>query len=372
MKTFHKAPLALAIAALMVAPYAMAEGYNSESSVVSDFTNYIDVEINHDSDTYKDFKTKIWTFGLASEYSGATVDSKQFSKGNDVNNQRSENNATLGGSSLSGASGNIGANVAAGDSNNQANDAALSASDAARVFGLMGQAAAFSAQTAAWNDTTNAGSPNTAILGGSALSEATGNIAANVVAGVGNSQQNSLAASSNAATGSADATTGGVQQTYGNTTDNVPHKRYVYGAEAVSATVTLDNVQLTMDQEGNQYPDIWTGDQHTGGTQIGHVDLDDDVQNGLDYNNDGGALAFNSTTDSVLSGTITGRMPSKRAVYTFHSNDATLAGSALSGASGNIGVNVAAGTNNLQRNSLSIAASMGGNGNGNGGNGGGE
>lgn len=207
MKTFHKAPLALAITALMAAPYALAD--TSESSVESTFYNNIDVEIIHDSDSYKDFKTKIWTMGWATDYSGATVDSKQFSTNNEVNNQRSENNATLGGSSLSNASGNIGANVAAGDSNNQANDAALSASDASRVFGLMGQAAAFSAQTAAGNAVTNAGSPNTATLGGSALSGATGNIAANVVAGVGNSQQNSLAASSNTATGSADATAGG-------------------------------------------------------------------------------------------------------------------------------------------------------------------
>ncbi|WP_282038488.1 hypothetical protein [Halomonas alimentaria] len=366
MKTFHKAPLALAITALMAAPYALAD--TSESSVESSFYNEIDVEIIHDSDSYKDFKTKIWTIGLATDYSGATVDSKQFSTNNEVDNQRSENNATLGGSSLSGASGNIGANVAAGDSNNQANDAALSASDASQVFGLMGQAAAFSAQTAAGNAVANAGSPNTATLGGSALSGATGNIAANVVAGVGNSQQNSLAASSNTATGSADATTGGVQQTYDNYTANVPHTRQVQYAAAVDATVTLDNVDLRMDQIGDVYPDIWTGNSHPAGSADGHFDLDTVTQGGSDLNDDGGALAFNSTSDSVLSGTISGVMPSARTVYTFHSNDATLGGNALAGASGNIGVNVAAGTNNLQRNSLSIASSMGGNG-GNGGGG---
>ncbi|MGM0913432.1 MAG: hypothetical protein ACQEXC_07395 [Pseudomonadota bacterium] len=369
MKTFHKAPLALAITALMAAPYALAD--SSESSVESSFYNEIDVEIIHDSDSYKDFKTKIWTIGLATDYSGATVDSKQFSTNNGVNNQRSENNATLGGSSLSGASGNIGANVAAGDSNNQANDAALSASDASQVFGLMGQAAAFSAQTAAGNAVTNAGSPNTATLGGSALSGATGNIAANVVAGVGNSQQNSLAASSNTATGSADATAGGVQQTYDNYTANVPHTREVREAAPIEATFTVNASGLKMDQIGDVYPDIWdeNGDagHTTTGPRFGHVDLDTATQGGSDLNEDGGALAFQATSDSTLSGTISGQGPAYRTVYTFHSNDATLGGSALAGASGNIGVNVAAGTNNLQRNSLSIASSMGGNGNGNGG-----
>jgi hypothetical protein len=39
-----------------------------------------------------------------------------------------------------------------------------------------------------------------------------------------------------------------------------------------------------------------------------------------------------------------------------HTNDATLGGNAFANASGNIGVNVAAGSNNLQGNALSIAA----------------
>ncbi|HSH49707.1 MAG TPA: hypothetical protein VK991_14115, partial [Halomonas sp.] len=210
------------------------------------------------------------------------------------------------------------------------------------------------------NTVTNVGSPNNATLGGDALSGASGNIAANVVAGVGNSQQNSLAASSNTATGSVDATTGGVQQTYNNNTTNKPHTRRVYDVAMVEADISIDASGLKMDQIGDVYLDIWEGETHKGGSNIGHVDVDSEAQNAVDLNDDGGAFAFKAAGDTTLSGSISGEMPSYRTVYTFHSNDATLGGNALAGASGNIGVNVAAGTNNLQRNSLAIASSMGG------------
>lgn len=151
-----------------------------------------------------------------------------------------------------------------------------------------------------------------------------------------------------------------MQQTYNNYTANVPHSRKVRGVGAVEATFTVNASGLEMDQVGNVYPDMWSGPSHTGGTATGHFDLDTATQGYSDLNGDGGALAFRGTDDSVLSGTISGEMPVNRIAYTFHSNDATLGGSALAGASGNIGVNVAAGSNNLQRNSLSIASSMAG------------
>ena len=63
---------------------------------------------------------------------------------------------------------------------------------------------------------------------------------------------------------------------------------------------------------------------------------------------------------------MSGTAITKHTVYVANENNASLGGSALAGASGNIGVNIAAGSNNLQRNSLAIASSIGG---GNGGNG---
>ncbi|WP_163558644.1 hypothetical protein [Halomonas sp. NO4] len=373
MKTFHKAPLAIAIAALMAAPYALAEvrggnnTFDTDSYIDSKFDNKIDVEVTHDSDTYKNFYTAVFTVDFADNYSGATVDSKQLNNYNSVENNASENNASLGGNSLRGSSGNVGVNVAAGDNNSQANDAALSASDAEEVFG---QAAAFSAQSSSNNIVANYGSPNSARLGGNSLQNATGNIGVNAAAGVGNAQQNSLAASANTSSGSADATTGGVQTAYNNYTNNALHSRNEVQSRAVDASFNIDASGLAMDQIGNVYPDMWSGSSHTGGTSTGHFDLDTATQGGSDLNGDGGALAFMAAGDTTLEGTISGEMPAHVVVYEFHSNDASLGGNSLRGASGNIGVNVAAGSNNLQRNSLAIASASGG-GNG-GGNGGGE
>ncbi len=367
MKTFQKAPLALAIAALMVAPYALAGGgdHDLETSLTSDFTNEIDVDLEHNSTTNKHFRVHVGVFDFrGNSYSGALVDSKQVVDYNEVDNQHSENNATLGGDAGMDASGNIGINVAAGDNNAQANDAALSASDANRVFG---QAEAYSAQSASDNHVNNYGSPNTARMGGGAMSGATGNIGVNIAAGVGNIQQNSLAASSNTSAGSARATAAGQQTAYDNHTDNSPYMRASNGVvEVVGLEFEVDASNLTLDQEGDIYPDMWDGNTHPAGSQTGHFDLDSSVQGAVDHNDDGGALAFNATDDSTLSGTISGQIPVVEYVNDWHSNNATLGGSALSGASGNIGVNIAAGTNNMQRNSLAIASSTGSGGGGGG------
>lgn len=389
MKTFQKAPLALAVAALMAAPAAFAwnsgNDFDTDSEIDSKFDNNIDVELNHDSDTYKDFKVDVRVRTSDPNYAGATVDSKQLINGNGVDNTVSTNNADLDGNALRNAAGNIGVNVAAGDNNQQANDAALAASDAARVFG---QAAAFSAQSSSNNVTINSGSPNNARMGGNALLGASGNIGVNVAAGVGNGQQNSLAAAVNTSSGSADATTGGVQTTYGNHTANSGHTETFTN----TTDVTVSGVMVggyagvgrgresgtyngtytgQSDQIGDVYLDTWSGATHTGGTSTGHIDVDSDAQFAQDLNGDGGAFAFNEdgTTEGqyrgrlgfreaglmAMGGTLSGSVTATNTVYVANENNAELGGNALRGAVGNIGVNVAAGTNNLQRNSLSIA-----------------
>lgn len=370
MKTFQKAPLVLAVGALMMAPVAFAEngddnggsGFSASSDIESTFVNSIDVDLEHDSDTNTDFDVNLDVDADPSHYSGAIVDSKQFTDSNAVDNQHSENNATVGSGTGVNATGNVGINVAAGDNNAQANDAALASSDAMDVFG---QSEIYSAQHSAGNATTNAGSPNSAVLGSGSLQGASGNIAVNVAAGTSNAQQNSLAASSNDQAGHTKATTGGVQQTYGNATSNVPHTTEVTEIVTTETSFTLDASNLKMDQIGDVYPDTWGADtnngDHSSQPRTGHFDLNTETQGGSDLNGDGGALAFGATDDSTLSGTISGTMPMVTSTtYTYQSNDATLGSNSLQGASGNVGVNIAAGTNNLQRNSLSIASSMGG------------
>ncbi|NPT56475.1 cell wall anchor protein [Paraburkholderia elongata] len=99
--------------------------------------------------------------------------------------------AGIGDNALSTASGNIGVNIASGVDNAQSNDAALSNMDVGPVFGT---AQIYSTQSSSGN--AKVGDFNfVASVGAGALANATGNIGVNVASGVGNVQNNSLAAS---------------------------------------------------------------------------------------------------------------------------------------------------------------------------------
>lgn len=380
MKTFQKAPLALAVSALMMAPVAFAEeggdGFSASSDITSNFINNIEVDLRHKSHTRKDFDIDVSVSDEAEHYSGATVDSKQFIGGNEVDNTASDNDATVGSSTGQGATGNVGINVAAGDNNAQANDAALATSDAMDVFG---QSAAYSAQHAAGNIANSAGSPNNATLGGDSLKNASGNIGVNVAAGSSNAQQNSLAASSNNNAGHTRATTGGVQQTTGNSTTSGPVTEL---GESVAVTLegSMNGGYIgggagdyggTWEQTNDVYPEVWgtgqgvdTNHKEGGGAEyLGHIDFDnksDSGQDGRFKGDQSGDLDFTEVGTIGMAGTLSGSVATTTIVSMDNSNNATIGSNALQGASGNVGVNVAAGTNNLQRNSLSIASSMGG------------
>ena len=99
--------------------------------------------------------------------------------------------ATTGSGAGSGASGNIGMNVAEGIDNAQSNDASLASVDQGNVFG---NAQIFSTQSSGGQATINNFMLN-ASLGDGSLSGATGNVGVNIAAGAANVQNNSLAAS---------------------------------------------------------------------------------------------------------------------------------------------------------------------------------
>ena len=322
MKTFQKAPLALAITALLAAPYALAEvaaqggghggghhggpdidvSFTSDTYIGNDITNTVDNDFTSDVDIEVDKKYKknieyenVYSLNQDYDvsvdvefegYSSASVSSMQLNGGNSVSNDVVDNSATVGGNALRGASGNIGVNVAAGDNNQQANDAALAASDADKVFSI---ASATSLQGGAFNSTTNVGVDNSASLGGNALRGASGNIGVNIASGNSNLQQNSLAASVSTST-TAEASAGGTQVAAANTTNNA------------------------------------------GVLEIGLATLD---------------------------ASATGFFPELPIAKVAHNNSASLGGNAVRGATGNIGVNIASGSNNMQRNSLALSASMG-------------
>lgn len=373
-------PIAVALAALAAGP-AMAgqPGHSGTLDVgilvdakvnaradlglsVSKYKNDTDVEVEkvYDTDRYVDVKGDIDVDGLINvESSSASLTSQnQNNYKNKALNFLTDNNAESVENGLQGASGNIGLNITAGDNNAQDNSAALSKVDAEFVFAA---ADSISNQNAERNTYFNYGAQNNATLGGNTLRDASGNIAVNVAAGNSNLQANSLAASVNTSGTMAEATVSSMQTQDHNFTDNKGMLKKVYDTVNVTMRGGMrGRYEGTSDQIGDIYPDIWTGDGHPDGTQIGHVDIDSDVQGAQDLNGDGGAFAFSEEGTIGLRGVFTGQVVTARWIVRPHQNNATLSGDALRGASGNIGVNIAAGTNNLQGNHLSIAAATGG------------
>lgn len=412
MKTqqFKHVPIALAVAALFSTSLAFSQEndgdshnfygdvkVNARADLSLDKSKYENnVEVNVDKTVKMKREVNIHggarvtgTIPVAAS-SAALVNQQQDNDHNAVVNTIVDNDAKVDGNALNNASGNIGVNVTAGDNNFQDNSAALSAVDAAFVFA---DAESISNQNAEMNQTVNLATRNNASLSGNALSNASGNIGVNIASGNSNLQANSLSASVNSSGTMADAnvssrqlgdhnqtTNTGANYTVYDTTNVTLHGTLTggsygvaYGGYSGSASGTTHGVS---DQIGNVYPDTWTGDTHPGGTQTGHIDLDNQVQGGSDLNNDGGALAFTNDgtyhgTESGhlgfvevsaigLSGTFTGTVDHTYTVFRPHDNDASLGGNALKNASGNIGLNIAAGTNNLQGNHLAIAAALGG------------
>jgi hypothetical protein len=424
-KQFKYTPLAFAMAALFASPLALANENGDSNGMQQHGSVDIDKEIW--LGVHNDIYGQQYLYGdIYTESSSiALVKDRQENHSNYVDNDIVDNNAVSGDEALKNAAGNVGYNDAAGDNNQQANDAALAAVDAEFVFA---DAETFARQTSSNNETDNYAVRNSAGLIGEVLKNAAGNIGVNVAAGNSNQQKNDMAISSNSSGTFAQATSAGRQSAYDNDTTNTGAYFTIEESTAVSLSGSLSGAYVgagggsysgshggsysgshsgsstgTADQIGDVYPDIWAndpGDEQVHPTDnpgpIGHADLDTNTQGGSDLNGDGGALAFN--TDSTysgrqsgtysgsqsgdlgfieigavgLSGTFTGQVVNIETVFRPHENNAGLGGQALMNAAGNIGVNVAAGTNNQQRNSLAIASAMGGNPGNPGGGGGGE
>ncbi|MCD9027941.1 adhesin [Luteimonas sp. BDR2-5] len=325
----------------------------------------------------------------------ALIDNRQSVSGNIGLNDKLDNTASIDGDVGSEASGNLAFNVAAGDNNVQDNAAALSAADASFAFGLA-DAEIFVNQSGSGNLTMNEGVRNDASLGGNAFSAASGNIGVNVAAGNNNAQKNALAASV-ATAAYAQATVSSNQSSSGNVTSNQGSYQKLtdtvqvslagpvrgltqsvgigaYEGQASGSTASTGNAY----QQTNFYADMWQGELHPHGPVIGHADYDIDSQGAVanPYRQGVGGLAFDTDSEGSYSGSesgalgfvelgysdlqasLSGTVTTSRWVAVAATNDASLSGSAFSQASGNIGVNVAAGTGNLQANSLSLAVAQ--------------
>ncbi len=310
----------------------------------------------------------------AAGYSGASADitDSQENKYNDVDNKGTNNTAAVSGS-LGGASGNVGVNVAAGENNQQANAAAIATSDALFVFGLPIAAAAQASidveQKNYMNDVTNYSVPNAATLSNSA-GGASGNLGINIAAGTSNQQKNDMAIASSQTAYTAGANVNVEQHSSGNETSNQATLQYS-SQHVTLALGAVGGYKGVSDQIGDVYPDIWTGNSHPNGNQTGHFDLDSDTQGGTDLNDDGGALAFKEAGVIALGGVVSGYLPVVSGFNQAVTNTARVTNS-LGGVSGNVGVNIAAGSGNQQSNSLEIAAGFNACVPAGGGNGGGE
>lgn len=344
----------------------------------------------------------------------AVIDNRQSVSDNSGTNDKLNNTSSIGDEVASKASGNIGMNVAAGDNNAQDNAASLSAADASFSFG-MADAEVFVNQNGSDNTTWNTGVTNAAGIGGDAFKGAAGNIGVNVTSGNNNEQKNALAASV-AKTDYAQSSISSNQVSYENTVHNagtverfddttrvtlrgpVTGFSFGFGSGSYSGSsngtysgTTSSDSRGNAYQANNIYPDIWPGATHPGpGPQTGHFDLDGEDQGAVKNpyrGNDSlgqpiGGLAFDTdshskgsesgTTHSIESGrlgfeelsfsdlfaSLSGSVVTTRYVIKDATNTATLSGNAFENASGNIGVNIAAGTGNLQANSLALAVAQ--------------
>ena len=222
------------------------------------------------------------------------------------------------------------------------------------LFGGAAEAETFSNQSSYSNENPSSGT-NDAFLGDSVGSGFSGNIGVNVVAGNNNAQANQLALAENSGV-MALATASSNQSVHDNlsvgqgSTDDAKMEVTLSG----SVTGTYDGIS---DQRGDVYLDTWEDQLHPGGSNTGHVDVDDEVQGAQDDLKDGGAFVFTEFgTIDLGEIKLTGMLPVVNVVPNAVVNNATLTGDAFSEAGGNIAINVAAGNGNLQGNALAIAS----------------
>ncbi|WP_339492935.1 MULTISPECIES: heme utilization protein [unclassified Pseudomonas] len=265
---------------------------------------------------------------------GAAVLDVQNSDGNVVTNQATRNTAEAT-DSLNGSNGNMGANIAAGDGNQQDNAAALATADENFIFG---SAVAVSSATQVNNNNyvKNNSTQNNASLT-NAGNSGSGNIGINVTAGNFNQQKNNLAI---AVSGGrvAEAAASADQSSTGLVVDNKGVRTYktdtLTGTYSAAGTFKAKGTGTAEDNDHGGWGN------KGGGYGGGH---DDDK------------FKFSAVGTFELAGSNTQQVLTRDGWKNPVINNATMTNS-MNGFSGNGGANVSAGVGNQQSNSLSIAA----------------
>ena len=270
---------------------------------------------------------------------GAYVQGDQVSALNQgVAGFNAPNNSTVNGQSLRGASGNIGVNVASGMQNQQANTTAIASNSniddvaASSAYMTTGQAAIFNF---ALQGLTGA---NSAVMDGSALENASGNLNVNITSGIFNQQRNSMSLATKAQSDGAFTTAFTTQMSVLNAdlTGYMANHAWLGGDALLGAT-------------GNLGVNIASGlsNQQSNGLSVAHATNTDSEGYGLTSS----ALV---NSNQGLGGTVAYQgVPFF--FFNYMHNHAGLGSTALKNASGNIGVNIAAGGLNQQGNSTAIS-----------------
>lgn len=362
MKSYIKlSPVAIAITALVAAPMAFAAGAsvnngqmsqsNTQISVLNSTNNAnmlgnagdgsvgnVGVNIATGNQNQQSNAGSLAANGKTHATSTAAVSATQ-NQGSNLAIQmiNGSNNVNMSDHALSGASGNIGANMTSGIFNQQQNNLAVSSAKKAGNS----SAATSTSQNLAQNLSASVynygsqGNANNTQIGGSALSNASGNIGVNQAAGISNQQSNSMAlASVSKKTSNSDASTNTAQNQGQNLAIQV-----VGGANAVDLTANA-----LKGAAGNIGVNMASGsfNQQQNSTSIANAAKKANMVNSASYTNQ------NMGNEANLSTLNYGHMVGG-------SNETGLYGNVLSNAAGNIGLNQAAGISNQQSNSLAIA-----------------
>lgn len=302
--------------------------------------------------------------------SSATINDGQVNTRNSVTNTRNTNDGTLNDNAGMNTHGNIAINAAAGDNNYQDNAAAISKQNARFVFGGSALASVNIGQQTGGNYTSNTGNNNQAGLNGQALYNASGNVAVNSAAGASNLQKNNMSIS--VANGyMSNAMINSSQSGSGNSTSNTGSIKKLTDTTKVKLTGSLSGQYFgfaggaTWSKQSGSYGGYYHGS--TGG-KVSLPYLGSASYKGGEGGHQGGSYSgkskggyFGVELGNVgLGGTFTGHVNTVRYVVTPSVNNASLSGSAMEYANGNVGVNVAAGSGNLQNNSMALATSTAG------------
>lgn len=351
-------PVAIAVAALCLSPLAFA---GSSSSAVSNSlqNSHLNVgRMKFDSPTTATVDGSVLqnaagnlslnvASGLQNQQSNAaaiTKDSSKWAKNQQAQAANSQDtyfnydtqisdtsdDASLSGNAMRGASGNINSNIASGVFNQQHNGLAI-------VSGKDGMADASSAnsQMSSMYSLENYYMTNNAGLSGYALSGATGNVGANIASGMGNQQSNNLSVAS-VKKGSANAAIGSLQG--------------LTGAPAPAPETSNPQYVISTDLDNNASisGNALTGASGNVGVNIASGDINQQANNTAISRSGGGSMA---TAVAAAGQQMTYLDPTDTGVQ----DSATINGHAGQGASGNIALNVAAGAENQQQNGLAMA-----------------